>query len=665
MSMDRETAIRLFAAPAPVIIEEIPSEVPERQTPPEPARSADAIATPIPLSLPPARRAPDSRLATDLAGAAVTGGRKSRDNPNSTPRVKRLLAPSDPESYWRVEDLDRETMKALHPADILQLLTDISPEVSLGLWNFLRFANPGWECKVYRPGTREPHPEGQALTDDFWRRLSARHGATDVPLNRLFTADFLRGAKAMELVLDLSARTMLDLATPDPFTLRFEERPDPTYGTTTVPFQYASGSRTNKVYLDIPTFKYIPIDPFPNSPYGRPLVTPALFPTLFTISLMHDLKRVIAVQGYPRIHVTIDTEKVQAASDANMTSDEYMDFLDDIVAQVKKTIDELEPDQTYVSSDLVKMERPIGTLDTNSLGTVDGILRALERMTIRALKSMPILMGANEATTEVGANRQWEAWSAGIRAMQHGGEQGLGELLATGLRAGGVQASPEFRFQELRQSEELRDAQALQVKLNNAWTAYAFGFVSLDQAGIMALNHLPDPEAGGEPRYLPAGFAVPMAPDTQNIPAADPTATSGRAWLPMHIAKRFLEMPNHQTAPEWFAAWAAETDERLMRAQSDSAPLTAAVTAIAALAGREAPVPPAPEVRVEVHPAPAPVVNVTLPEMTSPDVRVEAPNVETIIEAAPPTPPARITRRVVRDERGLIERIIEEPEEGA
>jgi len=494
------------------------------------------------------------------------GGRVSKDHPESYGRVPRLRAPSDPQSLWRVEDLDRAALDILTPAELLQLLCDISPECSLGLWNFLRFANPGWEAKVYRAGTKEPDPEGQAIVDAFFARLTSLHGSADVPLNRLFTGDFLRGAKAMELVLDADARTMLDLATPDAFTIRFETRPDPILGEVDVPFQFSGRAPSQRIYLDIPTFKYIPVDPFPGTPYGRPLVTPALFPTLFTISMLHDLKRVIAVQGYPRIHVQIDSEKVASMAESDMTNEEYMDLMDEIVEQVRVTIDELEPDQTYVSSDIVTMNRPIGTLDASTLGMVDGILRALERMTTRAVKSMPILMGIGDATTEVGANRQWEAWSAGIRTLQHGGEQGLGQLLNLGLRAAGRQSECVFRFQELRQSEEVRDAQALQLRLDNAFSAYAFGFVSLDEACLMALNHLPDPAAGDEPRLLPSGFSIPGAPPTQNIPNPDPGAVAERVARARRLGDRFSAMPAAARAPAWFRDFVAE-----LNAQTDAA----------------------------------------------------------------------------------------------
>lgn len=402
-----------------------------------------------------------------------------------------ILAPADPLDTWRTYELNDQTLSRMSPADLIELLVDVSPEVSRALWDFLRFCNPGYEALALRPGSEEQDARGQAALQAMIDRLEELYGSFDVVLGRLFLAGFMRGAFVSELVLDERGREFIDLATPDPYSIRFRQIDDELRGPVWQPGQY-QGSQW--ISLDIPTLRYIPIDPLPGSPYGRAPVAPALFSAIFLIGLLHDLRRVIAQQGYPRLDLEVDMEALAQSMPADLESDtaKTAEWVQAAINEIKTVYESLQPDDAYIHTSVVQVNRPVGTVDASSLGAVDTIISALEGMLIRALKTMPLLFGVNEAATETHANRQWEIHVAGIKSLQHLTENLLEYMFGQAIRAQGLRTEVKFRFAELRASEMLRDAQTETLQIANAREKYDAGWISQDEAAEEVTGHAAD-----------------------------------------------------------------------------------------------------------------------------------------------------------------------------
>lgn len=437
---------------------------------------------------------------------ALAGTRRRHSADNSLPFYGNswyVQSPPSPEQTWRLHDLDTNTLSAMSVEELQELLVDISPEISRALWDFLRFCNAGYTVVATKPGTNDTHAAAQRLIESFLTELTNLYGAVDVVINRLFLAAFLRGAFFVELVLDNAGRP-IDLATPDPISARFRQDADPQRGAVWRLGQYQMGQW---VSLDFPTVIYAPIDPLPNVPYGRPLVSPAIFSAIFLIGLLHDLRRVIAQQGYPRLDLIVNLEKLQAAMPADLEGEgsSFETWVNAVINEIETVYSELEPDDAYIHTDVVTLGRPVGTVGSDSLSAVDGIVRGLERMITRALKTMPLLMGSNEAVSETHANRQWEIHVAGIRSLQHLAENVLQRLLTLALEAQGIQAVVTWRFAELRDSEKLRDAQTEAQQIQNTREKYNAGWISQAEAAMEITGHAPDVNS---PRILVTGNAA-------------------------------------------------------------------------------------------------------------------------------------------------------------
>lgn len=440
-----------------------------------------------------------ARTTVDTAGEALT-----------TLTNVALLAPLNPDDEWRGFDLDSRTLSRMSPARILELLADLSPEVSAALWDFLRFVNPGCEATVVRPsGAKAPQTQ-QAQLLSFLARLTARYGAVDVVIARLSLGAFLRGAFVAELVLDSQGRQPVDLATPDPASVRFKRVPDPeTGGSRWQPGQWISGEWRS---IERPTVRYVPIDPFPASPYGRAPAAPSLFASLFLLAMLHDLKRVVQQQGYPRIDLSIDMAKLRELMPANLEDDpEAMAaWVSGTIREIQAVYAALEPDDAYVHPDVTTVNRPVGTLDASSLGAVDGLISALERMLVRGLKTVPILQGITDGVSEANVRVQWKLYQARLRAFQHTLEQLLGYLLSLAMEAQGVAARVEFTFAQSDLIDRLIDAQTDETRVRVARAAYDHGYLSQDEAAKMAVGK--DRADVPEPRVRAGGSAVGAPP---------------------------------------------------------------------------------------------------------------------------------------------------------
>jgi hypothetical protein len=148
-------------------------------------------------------------------------------------------------------------------------------------------------------------------------------------------------------------------------------------------------------------------------------------------------------------------------------------------------------------------------------------------MSIRALKTMPLMMAVMDGASADNANRQWEIHVAAIKALQHLEESIVQRYLGIQLQAKGIQADVKFRFAELRSAELLRDAQTETLWIANESAKYAMGYTTLDEGALRVTGHKADEK---EPRVMPGSVTQEPKTNPEDIEEEvekEPTNPSG------------------------------------------------------------------------------------------------------------------------------------------
>lgn len=420
--------------------------------------------------------------ANDLRGLKFGGGRASVENRSDLNYTRNLPRFSEMrENEFDVFRLSEEFVRSIRPSQMLEILADVSPELSRALFDFILFCCPGWTIKAIDPKTGlENTDDTNYLNNEVFAQLKKTHKAVEVIFVKMFMSIFLRGAVCSEAIFDKRAKNLIDIGNIDPETLVHRRLEDAQRGLYWGIFQRQGGQ---EISLNVPQVSYVPIHPGFNSNKGRALARPSLFVCFFLIATLQDLRRVIRQQGYPRIDISINVAAIKnilpkaKQGDLKAIKELAQDTINEVIAIYKS----LQPDEAYVHSEVVTVNQPVGALNHNSLGVVGDLIKALERMATRALKTMPLNMASAEGVADANANRQWEIYVAGIKSMQHAAESNIESHCDLGLRANGRQSISQFRFSELRASEALRDAQVELLWTTIARMQYDNGSIDADE----------------------------------------------------------------------------------------------------------------------------------------------------------------------------------------
>lgn len=519
-----------------------------------PARIGQAIA-------PGRSRATTKRATAPTIPTGRTSGKQTIDFRDDIVRNGLQLALQlSSEERWRDHQLDDRTLDQISLARLVELICDLSPEVSKGVWDFLRLCNPGWECKVLAPQTDADteHAQGKAVVDEFIARLVERHGSMDIVLNRLFLSAFARGAFAVELVFGRDRRTAYELATPDPDAFAFRRVEDPILRRR---WQLGQYQGQEFVALEFPTIRYVPIDSWPGSPNGRAPISAALFGAIFLLGILHDVRRVVAQQGWPRLDLELQLEAIAGSLPDNIVNDpqEFKRHIEEAIKEIQTIYSNLEPDDTYIHTNVVKVNRPVGAVDANSLRGIDELIVKLRQLTVEGLKSIPLLHGLNDSVGEANANRQWEIHVAGVKSIQHLVESCLESLLRLALQAQGIQARVDWKFAELRAAEMLRDAQTEALRIKNEVLKYNQGWTSQDEGALAITGHVAEEEEPRNPIGAMAGFGAGGGVGDPATAQPDPGSNRNADALALLLTTPLTE-PNSRAIAEAEGWWRDNAD---------------------------------------------------------------------------------------------------------
>jgi len=391
--------------------------------------------------------------------------------------------------------LDETRFKTYGIFDLIDILIDAHPDVSYALWNFLRIGNSGYNISVHKLGSDEPYVQGEKVILKFIDSLKVpnpdrfeKSRSIDKLIDFMLLSVVTRGAASFEMVLTSDKSDVAFIAPVDPKTITFKFE-----NNRFVPYQ-----KSGSLSLDIPTFFYEGLDELIDDPYGRSPFLSALNIVLFQLQVLNDIKAVVHNQGYPRFDIMILEQVLLNRMPVSIRNNDEkkQKWLNDRLNEIISMYNSLDPDDSFVHYDSVKVDMVGGKSSGGALIDPQKLMGTIDNLVMAGLKTLSTIMGRrSQGQTESYAKMEVKLYLKSVEAIQHVVSTLMSRALTLYLNIQGKQGIVEFKFNPVDTRTELEKAQFEQIALLN----YAFmrdqGWITQDEASMLAIGH----KAVGEP----------------------------------------------------------------------------------------------------------------------------------------------------------------------
>lgn len=410
---------------------------------------------------------------------AHTRARVTSDVPRMPRPYARPAAPREEfGASWRLFELQRKNILNFPFQRALDIVLNVSPQADKGLWDFIRFCNPGFVLEVDNRNAR-------VVVNRFLERIKQLHGNFDVLLDTMFASFFVGGAVFKELVFDRMQAA--NIAVMDPITARYRRNTKPGIGQY---WQLGQQGKNPQDFIpldDNPFVDYIPISRLPDKPYGRPIMGPAVYTAVFMLGVLQDLKRVIESSGMQRPDYSVSSEAITALiQELNPEiigdAEAIKDFIESHLDQIQQALSQLGPDSAYVHLDTVEVNNVQGSVGINMMTGLTELMSILERQIVVGLKSIPLLMGIGRESTRGYDKDAIQFLIHAISKVQEAVSDSLNDDFAYVLQAAGQPGTAKFSFKRQRVDNRKEIAETEKILLENINTKLTAEYVTQEEA---------------------------------------------------------------------------------------------------------------------------------------------------------------------------------------
>lgn len=396
-----------------------------------------------------------------------------------------------PKKTQRELGLDDFTLSTMSVEDLIDTLIDAHPDVSFAVWNFMRIGSSGYTIRVEDLENGEIYEEGQLEIQNLIKRLSQPNIEQfelsrdfDKIVDQLMLSTITRGACALELVLTPNYDDIAFIAPVDPATVDFKFEND----------RYVPYQDEETLSLDIPTFFYDGLDEMIDNPYGRSPILGAINTIIFQLQILNDLKQVVHNQGYPRFDITILEEVLLKRMPIAIRNNEEkkQQWLNEKLQEIIDMYNNLDPDDSFVHYDSVQIGMAGGGQSGGALIDPEKLMNVIDHQIMAGLKTLSTILGRRSTgNTESFAKMEIKLYIKGVEAIQKTVERILSRALTLALNIKGMQGIVYFKFNPIEIRTSLETAQFEQIHLMNCQFKRDQGWISQEEAAILAVGHEP------------------------------------------------------------------------------------------------------------------------------------------------------------------------------
>ena len=410
----------------------------------------------------------------------TSGGRQtfSTEHANYT-NFEDLAEFPDPTASWRTLKTQRKNLLDLPYDTLASIALNLSPQLDKGRFDFLRFANPGYILD------EEGNTRSVDGAKDFIKLLNIYYGSFKTHIDRMWTSIFIYGAVFKELVLNEDATAPADLAILNPILAKFLRVNDPVRGEV-----WELGQYQNHKFIrlaDDRLVKYIAFDADVDNPYGRPLISPAVYAALTLLQLIDILQRVLANQGLSRVDYSLEISELLTLIDRNPdiagNDEATAQFINDQVVNIQLVLDGLEPEQDYIHTSAINVNYATNP-NVTRLDGLETIVKNLQRDVTNGMKSVATLSNVLDSTTETHGNLQLEYYVSAIQSMQQEIAESLKGDFDCANQVRGIPSDLDFMFKRQRTADKKSIAETEKVLTETILVKLEAGVISKDEAKL-------------------------------------------------------------------------------------------------------------------------------------------------------------------------------------
>ena len=353
---------------------------------------------------------------------------------------------------WKLSAFDDGVVPDITLSRMIRLLKNNSSLLSQSLLNFRQFVTYGYNL--------EGSPRAKANVERILMMLERRRKPLSLLLGQLADGIYCGGGAYTEIVLAQDGMETIDFVVNDPLTVKFQLLDDDQYGEVFHLIKLERNGRITSLEGD-PTIQYLPVNGDVNSPFGKPFLLAAIFPAVWQLMLLKDVRDVLRTQIYPFVHVKVDLEKVLESSDGDILQAE---------ANAKKSRDsaidawQRKGNKTAIATGDEVDYNIISGLNRPHLGMLDPIVEMLSKQVSSGASMMPLFLGHNDSTSESNADVQWLIQIAIVRSVQ----RELNNLMTYNFnmmnQAAGIGGEVMFELITMNAMERLREANVFQAE---------------------------------------------------------------------------------------------------------------------------------------------------------------------------------------------------------
>lgn len=405
-------------------------------------------------------------------------------------------------------------MATQQPLELLSLLVDFMPEVSLAVWNgtFLGCGPDSVRIKAMTAipgGGSEEAPEGTAAIAELWSHNSKEVGDLIDALGQNYQMLLFSGMCAAEAVPGPRNKGVQSVFPINTLTLRFKRDDDGDlrlYQRQTANpnglglYSAGFGGYFNPMPMNRVFYNRLPA--LPDEPYGRAPFGAALTVVIECIAFMRDVMLAFHRVGTPKWDVGFDYEMWGniAKTVVGLTDpQEINQYIQDRQQDAITFYNSLNPDDVFFHDKETKVNA-VGSGD--SWPDLTAIWNILLRRLVQAVKQVPTLMGVVDGSTETWSRVQWDIYGTSLKALVSKALSPLVDASQLHLRLLGMPFTAEAEIQPVKSITRMIDAQTEAIEIQNEATKRDEGWETQETAAMKMTGSAPvaEPRSWMEPQ---------------------------------------------------------------------------------------------------------------------------------------------------------------------